>query len=220
MKKKQFVVIGLGSFGGSLVEEFHTKGAEVLAIDQSLEKVEKYRAYATLCVQMTHITEASLTQIGIRNFDHAFVSFGDDVESSTLTTMLLKEMGISQVWVKAADVYHKRVLEKVGADRVIHPEQDMAKRIAHHVISDSMIDYIQLSKEHGIVEMVASSKIHNQSILDLDVRAKYGCTIIGIQRAGETIVSPSANEVIHQGDILIMVGSNDCLYNFEEKALR
>ncbi|MDU1844626.1 MAG: TrkA C-terminal domain-containing protein [Niallia nealsonii] len=83
-----------------------------------------------------------------------------------------------------------------------------------------MIDYIQLSKEHGIVEMVASSKIHNQSILDLDVRAKYGCTIIGIQRAGETIVSPSANEVIHQGDILIMVGSNDCLYNFEEKALR
>lgn len=216
---KQFVVIGLGNFGGSLVEEFYEMGAEVLAIDQSIERVEKYRPFATVCVQLSKLTEGSLTQIGIRNFDHAFISFGNDVESSILTTMLLKEMGMKEVWVKAADEYHKRVLEKIGADRVIHPEKDMAKRIAHHVVSETMIDFIQLSSEHGIVEMIASKEVDNQSIIDLNVRAKYGCTIIGINRNGQIIVSPSANEVIHKGDVLIVIGSNDSLYRFEKEVM-
>ncbi|HWJ77273.1 MAG TPA: TrkA family potassium uptake protein [Niallia sp.] len=213
---KQFVVIGLGNFGGSLVAEFNEMGAEVLAIDQSLEKVEKYRQYATFCVQITNITEASLSQVGIRNFDHVFVCMGEDIESSILTTMLLKEMGMNKVWVKAADIYHKKVLEKIGADRVIQPELDMAKRIAHHVVSETMIDYIQLSKEYGIVEIIASRKVNNRSILDLDVRANYGCTIIGIQRQDKTIVSPLASEIIYEGDVLIVIGSNKCLYQFEE----
>ncbi|WP_445490619.1 potassium channel family protein [Niallia sp. 03133] len=216
---KQFVVIGLGNFGGSLVEEFHEIGAEVLAIDQSLEKVEKYQGLATHCVQMNALNEAAFSQLGIRNMDHAFVSFGDDVESSILTTLILKELGISQVWVKASDNYHKRVLEKIGADRVIHPERDMAKRIAHHVVSENMIDYIELSQEHGIVEMIASKKINQKSIMEVNVRAKYGCTIIGIQRKGQTIVSPAAEEVIHKGDVLIVIGSNEDLYRFEEEGL-
>ncbi|KAB7668804.1 potassium channel family protein [Bacillus sp. B1-b2] len=215
--KKQFVVIGLGNFGGSLVEEFYKMGADVLAIDQYKERADRYQKLATFSIQMAPITEAALTQVGIRNFDHAFVSMGEDVESSILTTMLLKEMGMKKVWVKAADIYHKRVLEKIGADRVIHPEQDMAKRIAHHVFSKTMIDYIHLSKEHGIVEIIASPKINNRSILDLDVRANFGCTIIGILRNGNTIVSPSANEIIYEGDVLIVIGSNKCLFKFEEK---
>ncbi|MFT8321854.1 MAG: TrkA family potassium uptake protein [Bacillus sp. (in: firmicutes)] len=216
---KQFVVIGLGNFGGSLVEEFHEMGAEVLAIDQSIEKVEKYQGIATHCVQLNALNETAFSQLGIRNMDHAFVSFGDDVESSILTTLILKELGINQVWVKAADNYHKRVLEKIGADRVIHPEKDIAKRIAHHVVSEKMIDYIELSTEHGIVEMIATKKVHHKSIIELDVRAKYGCTIIGIQRKGKTIVSPSAEEVIYKEDVLIVIGSNEDLYHFEKEGL-
>jgi len=217
--KKQFVVIGLGNFGGSLVKEFHEAGTEVLAIDQSLERVEKYRPFATHCVQVSNMSETTLTQLGIRNMDHAFVALGDDVESSVLTTLILKEMGIKQVWVKAADTYHKRVLEKIGADRVIHPERDMAKRIAHHVISEKMIDYIELSDKHGIVELAASEKVHQQSLIDLNVRAKFGCTIIGIQRKGDTIVSPSAEERIYKGDTLIVIGTNEDIYRFEEEGL-
>ncbi|WP_445505924.1 potassium channel family protein [Niallia sp. 03190] len=214
---KQFVVIGLGNFGGNLVEEFHEMGVEVLAIDQSLEKVEKYQGIATHCVQLNAFNEESFNQLGLRNMDHAFVSFGDDVESSILTTLILKELGISQVWVKASDSYHKRVLEKIGADRVIHPERDIAKRIAHHVVSEKMIDYIELSQEHGIVEMIATKKMNHKSILELNVRAKYGCTIIGIQRKETTIVSPSADEVIYKADVLIVLGSNKDLYRFEKE---
>lgn len=216
---KQFVVIGLGNFGGNLVKEFHQMGVEVLALDQSLEKVEKFRPYATHCVQLTNISEASFIQLGLRNMDHAFVSFGEDVESSTLTTLILKEIGIKQVWVKAADIYHKRVLEKIGADRVIHPEKDMAIRIAHHVVSEKMIDYIEVSKEHGIVEMVATKKVDKLSMIDLNVRARFGCTIIGIQRKGQTIVSPAAEEVIYKDDVLIVIGRNEDIFRFEEEGL-
>ncbi|TRZ36230.1 TrkA family potassium uptake protein [Niallia circulans] len=217
--KKQFVVIGLGNFGGSLVKEFFDAGTEVLAIDQSLERVEKYRPFATHCVQVNTMSEATLTQLGIRNMDHAFVALGDDIESSVLTTLILKEMGMKQVWVKAADVYHKRVLEKIGADKVIHPERDMAKRIAHHVISEKMIDYIELSDKHGIVELAASDKVHQRTLLDLNIRANYGCTIIGIQRKGDTIVSPAAEEKILKGDTLIVIGSNEDIYQFEKDGL-
>ncbi|MED4054408.1 TrkA family potassium uptake protein [Niallia taxi] len=217
--KKQFVVIGLGNFGGSLVKEFFDAGTEVLAIDQSLERVEKYRPFATHCVQVNTMSEATLTQLGIRNMDHAFVALGDDIESSVLTTLILKEMGMKQVWVKAADVYHKRVLEKIGADKVIHPERDMAKRIAHHVISEKMIDYIELSEKHDIVELAASDKVHQRSLLELNIRANYGCTIIGIQRKGDTIVSPAAEEKILKGDTLIVIGSNEDIYQFEKDGL-
>ncbi|GAA2700372.1 hypothetical protein GCM10009865_07340 [Aeromicrobium ponti] len=113
--------------------------------------------------------------------------------------MLLKEMGIPRVWAKAHNDYHAKVLNKIGVDRVIHPERDMAKRIAHHIVSEKMIDYIELSEDYSMVEIVASDKIHNKSLLDLNIRAKYGCNIVGIQRGKEIIVSPPAEEVIIKG---------------------
>ncbi|WP_174731719.1 potassium channel family protein [Mesobacillus harenae] len=214
--KKQFAVIGLGRFGGSLVEEFHELGAEVLAIDKSQDKVDKFGAIATHAVQANAINENVLKQLGIRNIDHAIVSFGEDVEASVLTTLLLKELGIKQVWVKASNEYHHRVLEKIGADRVIHPERDMAKRIAHHVISEKLIDYIELCGNHSIVEVAVSPKIRNKTLLDLNVWEKYGCNIIGIQRGEDIILSPQANQQVNEQDILILIGHNKDLQRFED----
>lgn len=213
--KKQFVVIGLGRFGGSLVEEFYHLGIDVMAIDRNPERVEKYEKYATYAVQANAINESTIKDLGLRNMDHAIISLGNDIESSVLVTLLLKEMGVNQVWVKAANEYHRKVLDKIGADRVIHPERDMAKRIAHHVISEKVIDYIELSDNHSIVEIIASPKIHNKTLMDLDVRAKYGCNIIGLQREGDIIVSPSADERIYKDDILIVIGENRDIHRFE-----
>ncbi|MFE8699549.1 potassium channel family protein [Cytobacillus sp. FJAT-54145] len=212
---KQFAVIGLGRFGGSLVEEFHYLGVDVLAIDRNEEKVEKYSQYATHAVQANAINENTLKELGLKNMDHVIVSFGNDIETSILTTLLLKELGVKQVWVKAYNQYHQRVLEKIGADKVIHPERDMAKRIAHHVISEKIIDYIELSKDHSIVEIVASDKLHEKTLQNIDARAKYGCNIIGIQREEDIIVSPSADDLIYKGDILIVIGHNSDLHRFE-----
>lgn len=214
--KKQFVVIGLGKFGGSLVEEFYHLGVEVLAIDQNQELVEKYSQFATHAVQANAISESVLKQLGISNIDHAIVSFGNNIEASILTTLLLKDLGVKQVWVKASNIYHQKVLEKIGADKVIHPERDMAKRIAHHVISEKMIDYIELSKNHSIVEIAAPPQMDNKSLMELDIRAKYGCNIIGIQRGEDIIVSPPAGEIVYHNDILIVIGHNRDLHRFEE----
>ncbi|UAL48450.1 TrkA family potassium uptake protein [Sutcliffiella horikoshii] len=214
--KKQFVVIGLGRFGGSIVEEFSTLGVDVLAIDKDEDNINKISEYATHAVQANATDEATLNSLGIRNFDHAIVSMGDDIESSILTSLLLKEMGIKQVWVKATNKYHQKVLEKIGVDRIIQPERDMAKRVAHHVVSDKIFDYIELSNNHSIVELFASKKVSNKSLTDLDLRAKYGCTLIGIQRDGDIIISPPADEIIRQGDLLIILGRNEDIHRFED----
>ncbi|MDH2359679.1 potassium channel family protein [Priestia megaterium] len=220
--KKQFAVLGLGRFGGSLVEEFANLDVDVdvLAIDRNQEVVNKFSNSATYVVQANAIDEASLKGLGIRNVDHALISFGDDIEASVLATMLLKDMGVKQVWVKAVNMYHQKVLEKIGADKVIHPERDIAKRIAHHVVSEKIIDYIELSKDYSIVEIVASKKLHNKTLFDLNIRAKYGCNIIGFQRKdGEMVISPTAHEIIEQGDMLIVIGHNRDLNRFEEEGV-
>lgn len=217
--KKQFAVFGLGRFGGSLVKEFHELGMEVLAIDKDEAKVNEYAGFATHVVQANAIDEQTLKQIGIRNFDHVFVSFGDDIETSILSTLLLKELGIKQVWVKAQNDYHHKVLVKIGADRVIHPERDMARRLAHHCVTEKIIDYIELSKDFSLVEIVATNKVDNQSLLGLDIRARYGCNIVGIQRGEDIMISPAADERIRKGDILLVIGHNADITRFEEEGL-
>lgn len=217
--KKQYAVLGLGRFGGSLVKEFYELGAEVLAIDIDQDKVDQYAQYVTHAVQFNGIDQEGLKQVGIKNIDHVFVSFGGNIESSVLTCLILKEMGVPTVWAKAHNDNHAKVLEKVGADRVIHPERDMAKRIANHIVSDKIIDYIELSEKYSMVEIVASKKIHNKSLNDLDIRAQYGCNIVGILRGQEIIVSPSADEVISMGDVLIVMGHNSDINRFEKEGV-
>ncbi|WP_442600068.1 potassium channel family protein [Neobacillus sp. D3-1R] len=217
--KKMFAVFGLGRFGGSLVKEFSELGVEVMAIDIDQDKVNEYSMIATHAVQCNAIDESTLKALGVRNFDHAFVSFGDNIESSILTSLLLKELGVPIVWSKAQNDYHQKVLEKVGVDRVIHPERDMAKRIANHIVTDKIIDYIELSKNYSMVEIRASDKIHNKTLMDLDVRAKYGCNIVGFQRGEEIVVAPSAEDMIYKGDVLIVLGHNADIHRFEEEGV-
>ncbi|KQL53040.1 potassium transporter Trk [Heyndrickxia shackletonii] len=217
--KKQFAVFGLGRFGGSLVKEFHELATEVLAVDKDIDKVNDMAQYATAAVQANTIDEMTLKNLGIRNFDLVFVSFGDDIEASILTSLLLKDMGVKQVWAKAQNSYHEKVLDKIGVDRIINPERDMAKRIAHHIVSEKILDYIELSKEYGIVEIMATEKIHLKTLVELDVRAKYGCNIVAIKRGTDIVVSPMAEDKIFKGDILIVIGKNEDITRFEEEGV-
>ncbi|MFC0270875.1 potassium channel family protein [Metabacillus herbersteinensis] len=217
--KKQFAVFGLGRFGSSLVKEFYELGIEVLAIDKDEDKVQQFAQYATHAVRANAIDENTLKQLGVRNVDHAFVSFGDDIEASILTSLLLIEMGVPIVWAKAQNDYHQKVLDKIGVCRVIHPERDMAKRIAHHIGSEKMIDYIELSKEYSMVELIATTKLNRKTLFDLDIRAKFGCNIVGIQRGEDINVSPAADEKIETGDVLLVIGRNKDINHFEEEGM-
>ncbi|MEB1806065.1 MAG: TrkA family potassium uptake protein [Bacillaceae bacterium] len=217
--RKQFAVIGLGRFGSSVCRELYKLGHEVLAIDMNEEKVNNMTQFSTHSVIANGTDENALQSLGIRNFDFVIVAIGDNIQSSILCTLILKEMGVKNVWVKAQNYYHQRVLEKIGADRIVHPEQDMGIRIAQHLVSEKIIDYIELSDEYSIVELIATEKVAAKSLAQLDIRAKYGCTILAIKRDKDINISPLPDNLIEKNDILIVIGHKNDLKRFEEEGL-
>lgn len=218
--RKEFAVIGLGRFGGSIVRELANQGLEVMAIDSQEERVNEFSMIASHAVVGDTTDETVLKSIGIRNFDHVIVAIGDDIQSSILTTLILKELGVNHITVKAQNDYHEKVLLKIGADTVVHPERDMGKRIAHKLVSNSILDYLELSDKHSIVEIVAGGGLVNHTILELDVRAKFGINIVAIKRGDDINVSPQANEVILENDILIVIGTDVDINRFERKVMK
>jgi trk system potassium uptake protein TrkA len=216
---KQFAIIGLGRFGGNLCKYFYELGVEFLAVDSDPQKVNQYGEFATQAVQANAADEDVLLELGIRNFDYVLVSLGEDIQSSVLTTLILKELGVSQVWVKAENEYHHKVLEKVGADRIIHPEPETAKRIANHIVSEKVVDYIELSEQHSILEIVATKKLHDKTLAKTDIHTKYHCTVVALKRDQDFIVSPSSDQVIHKEDILVVIGHNEDLQHLESEGI-
>ncbi|MDW0115880.1 TrkA family potassium uptake protein [Sporosarcina thermotolerans] len=217
--KKEFVVIGLGRFGGSIVKELVELGADVMAIDVSHERVEEFAQIATTAVSADTTDESALRALGIRNFEHVVVAIGENIQASILTTLILKEIGIKKVTVKAQNDYHEKVLSKIGADQVVHPERDMAKRLANNMVSNNILDYLELSDEYSIVEIRANEKIAGFTLIDLDIRAKFGVNIVAIKRQSQILVSPQAIEEIELNDILIVIGSDIDIHRFERKSL-
>jgi trk system potassium uptake protein TrkA len=218
--KKEFAVIGLGRFGGSICRALSEQGMEVMAIDNNEERVNQFAMIVSHAVVGDTTDESVLKSLGIRNFDHVIVAIGDDIQSSILTTLILKELGVKNITVKAQNDYHEKVLLKIGADHVVHPERDMGKRIAHNIISNNVLDYLELSDQHSIVEIVASSNLDGHSLIDLDIRAKYGINIVAIKRKDDILVSPQASEVIRKGDILIVIGADLDINRFEKKVIQ
>ncbi|QBP41608.1 potassium channel family protein [Paenisporosarcina antarctica] len=217
--KKEFVVIGLGRFGGSIVRELVEQGADVMAIDKSAERVDEFASIATQAVVADTTDESVLKSLGIRNFEHVIVAIGDDIQSSILTTLMLKEIGVNKITVKAQNDYHEKVLRKIGADQVVHPERDMGIRIANNMISNNVLDYLELSDEHSIMEIKANELLAGSTLIDLDIRAKYGINIVGIKRGDDILVSPQADEEILINDILIVIGADADIIRFEKKAM-
>ncbi|WP_078430606.1 potassium channel family protein [Alkalihalobacterium alkalinitrilicum] len=217
--KKQFAVIGLGRFGGSICKELSRLGMEVLAIDHSAEKVDEFKDIVTHAVVANSTDEITLKNLGVRNFDHVIVAIGDDIQSSILTTLMLNELGVKHITVKAQNDYHEKVLEKIGAHDIVHPERDIGIRIAHNIVSKNVLDYLELSDEYSIVELIAGEKMHGKTIIELDIRAKYGINIMAIKRHENINVSPQAHEKIIRGDILIVIGADKDIDRFEKQLL-
>lgn len=212
-----FAVFGLGRFGGSLVKELAEMKQEILAIDLDPERVDYYSQFATHAVVASGYDEKTLRAFGVRNIDHAFVSFGEDIQASVLTTMVLKELGIPKVWAKAHDENHGKILEKIGADRVIHPERDMAKRITHNLHSSKIIDFIELSNSFSIAEIKVTDRSIGKRLSELDLQRKYNVNLVAIQRGDKTILSFSEEEQVEANDLIVVIGKNTDIEKFDEQ---
>ncbi|MFC8559377.1 potassium channel family protein [Peribacillus frigoritolerans] len=214
MGKRQYAVIGLGRFGTSVAHRLYTAGQEVLGIDVNEERVENAELNVTHAVMADTTEEETLKAIGISNFDCVIVAIGNDMQSSILTTLLLKELGIKKVIAKALNKNHGQVLTKVGADWVIYPERDMGERVANQLLSPNMLNYIELSKEYNIEEIILPMSMKGKSLRELDLRAKYNISVIAIVSNGEIIIAPSPDQDIHEKDMLLVVGNKEDLAVF------
>ena len=213
--KKQYAVIGLGRFGTSVAVTLRSLGHEVLAIDSDEERVQKLSEEVTHVVQADTTDENSLHALGLRNFDAVVVAIGADIQANVATTLLLKDLGVPHIIAKATNALHGKMLEKIGADRVVYPERDMGQRVAHSLVSANILDYIELSPNLSLVEVTAPGSLTGKTLAEADLRANYGVNVVAIKRFEDLIVPPQPNDMIASGDVLIVVGATEGIQRLE-----
>ena len=208
---KTYVVIGLGRFGSALSRQLCMLGAEVLAMDVQSSLVQQLANDVTQAVVGDAQDKEVLRSLGVRNFDCAVIAIGDNLAASVLITMNLKELGVPYIVCKAHDETHRRVLEKLGVDRVVIPEQEHAQRLGRSLFSHNVLDYIELSEDYGILEVPSPKSWVGKSLKELNVRAKLGVNIIAVENGKATNVSPAADYRIQKEDVLVVLGDNYAL---------
>jgi trk/ktr system potassium uptake protein len=218
--KKHFTVIGLGRFGYSVAKTLAEYGSEVIAIDREEERVKKAADFVTYAVQLDAMDEKALRSVGVQNVDTAIVSIGENIESSILVVMILKEMGIRNIIAKAVTSLHGKVLENLGVQRIIYPDRDMAIRVAHSLIRPKVLEQLELSQEYSIVELPTPAHLIGKTLKDSQLRTKYGVNLIAIKHKVTTEkgiikdawnVNPSPSDVMREDDVLVLIGLNENL---------
>lgn len=215
-EKKQYLVVGLGNFGRSIALTLMENGCEVLVLDQDAEKIRLIADSVTGAVEGNVTDPGIISNLGIRNFDGAVVAMGDDLEASILATMIIKELGIPHVLVKAQNELHAKILRKVGANMVVLPEQEMGIRYANNIAHGNFYDAIELSQDMSMMELNVHTDWVGKSLKQLNMRAKYKINVIGIKREDGFDVNPDADEPLHANDILVAIGRNDMLERVAE----
>lgn len=216
--KQNFAIIGLGRFGGSVCETLIESGQEVLAIDRDEDTVNEYMNIATHAVVANAQDEMTLRSLGVRNFDHVIVAIGDDIQASILVTLMAKELGVKNVIAKASNSYHAKVLYKIGADHVVHPERDMGVKVAHNLVSKNILDYLEISDEYSLAEVkVTNPKFFDKDLVTLNFRQHFGLNIVGIRRNKKLIISPSADEMVLKDDCLLVIGADEDVVRLDAK---
>ena len=208
---KSYIVVGLGRFGSRAAKRLYTLGCEVLAIDREPELVQPISDLVTQAVVGDARDKEVLRALGAKDFECAIVAIGDNLADSVLATMNLKELGVPYIVCKAADETYRQVLLKLGADRVVIPEQEQADRLAKNLSTPNVLEYIELSDECGIIEIPAPKNWVGKSLRELNVRAKLGINIIAIKQDSKINVSPSPDYKIAAEDVMVVLGETAAL---------
>ena len=164
--------------------------------------------------------ESALKTLGLRNFDVAVVTIGSNIQASVMVTLLVKELGVKYIIAKGQSDLHAKVLYKIGADRVVLPEKDMGVRVAHNLVSASILDFIELSPDYSIMELRVLNEWNGKTLKELKLRSNYGINIMAIKRGDDIDISPKAEDILSEDDIIVAIGSTDDLSNLEEILIR
>lgn len=209
---KKYAVIGLGNFGYHVAKALYEDGNEIVAIDSDKTKVQAIDQYSTEAIVLDATDKESLKSLGLENMDGVLVSTGEKISTSTLICLFLQEIGVKKILAKAQDEDHEKILKRVGATDVIHPERDMALRVSRNLTQPNVLDFIPLAEEFDLVQVDPPAVFVGKSLKELNLRAEYNVHIIAIKEMNpeNIVLAPSADFQIKHRDILIMLGkSND-----------
>jgi trk system potassium uptake protein TrkA len=220
MAKKQYCVIGLGTFGYNVALELSKKGAQVLAIDNNESTINKISADVAQALILDATDDGALKKAGVADCDAVIISIGESIETSILATLIVKDLGVKNIIVKCTSAWHSRIAVKIGATQIIFPELEMAQKLVSSLISPNIIDQITLSKDYNIMEFIAPKQFFNKTIASLDIRKNYGVIIIAVTRRqpvinsdgqsdikDEITIAPGPDVEILENDVLIVIGT-------------
>ena len=213
---KSFIVMGCGRFGKSCAQTLMDLDNEVLVIDADYDKIKNISNDVTTAIQCDITDELAMKEIGLSNFDVAIISIGSSLTAAIMGTMLAKEAGVKYILAKAPSLREGNILTKIGADKIIYPERDMARRVAHNLTSKNILDFFQISPKYSMVEQKIHDDWVNLNLEELKIRKRYGVTVVAVERKGDIIVSPSSDLKLMEGDILVIIGSNEQINKIEK----
>ena len=208
---KSYIIIGLGRFGAEMAVKLYECGEDVLAVDQDEALVDKIADRVTRAVAADARDADVLKKLGAGNFDQAVVAVGSDLAASALITMNLKSLGVPYILCKAHDDTYRAILEKLGANRVIIPEREMADKLSLGLTSAGIMEYIEISDEYGIVEMNPPEAWIGKSIRNLDLRRKYNANVIALRHGDTLCIPPDIDVELDESTTLVMLGSYELI---------
>lgn len=224
MRKKQFAVIGLGTFGYNVAVELAKKNMQVLAIDNNVEIVNRISQFVTQALVVDATDDKAMEDAGIADCDSAIISIGENIETSILATLIVKDLGVKNVIVKSTSAWHSKVAAKLGANMVVYPELEMAKKLVDSIVTPNILEQIELSKDYNLVEVIAPKEFWGKAIKDTGIRSNYGINIIAIRRHIPTVddegqsdikedvnMVPGPDDEINPNDVLVVIGSEESL---------
>ncbi|MFA5034877.1 MAG: TrkA family potassium uptake protein [Candidatus Margulisiibacteriota bacterium] len=215
MKKRQFAILGLGRFGSKVARELFYKGQEVIAIDKDEIKIQNIKDEVTHAYVGDITDEGALKEAGVSDCDTVVIAESTHMESNIIATQICKSLKIPQVICKANNTVHGQILQKLGADQIIFPEQDTAIKLVNVLTSQGVLDYFDLGEKVKIIGAKALDRWVNKTLSELDLRNKYAITILAIRRGTENLVMPSWSTPIKKDDVLIMFGEEESLKNLD-----
>ena len=214
-EKLSYGIVGLGRFGYALAVDLAQSGADIMVIDRDEEKVRELREYTENALVVNTLDKKSLMETGIQNCDVGIVCIGEHMESSILTTLNLVSLGEPQVIAKATSAEHGEILAKLGAE-VVYPERDMALRLANRLETARVLDFIQLSESINISKRMVPEKFIGKTVLELNIRARFGLNIIAVENSGEVVDVVGPDYTFRAGDVMIISGSRDDLLRLND----
>lgn len=218
MKGKEtysYGIIGLGRFGTALAKTLAEAGKEVVVIDHMESKVKELRQYTESAFVSEDLSREVLEEIGIQNCDTVAVCIGEKIDTSILTTLNVVSLGVPRVIAKAISPEQGEVLEKIGAE-VVYPERDMALRLAKRLLTNNILDYINLNNDVEITEISITQVIAGKTVLELDLRKTYGLNIIAVEHDRRTDTEVGPDYRFQQGDIIVVIGKTQNVKRFEQ----